>query len=196
MESLKEIRRGQVWYLKYNDAIGDEEAVGRPALIVSTNQGIPSATTLVMVYLTTSPRNSGLAVEVSSTKKRSWVLCNQFVSVDRRRLLDYLCDLTEPEMLKVDVALRKALELPLKRSDSDEQLDNMSKTLALAKDRIKSLEMELAVQKLMFDKAIDKIAEIQLEKAISVPKVKEVPDVEEIEKPLDLSGVSFLPCFR
>lgn len=190
MDENVSVRRGQVWYLKYNDAIGFEEAVGRPAVVISTNAGIPSASTIIMAYMTTSPKNSGLAVEVFSTKKRSWVLCNQIISVDRRRIIDYLCDLTESEMAKIDVALRKALALPLKRDDLDEQLDSMSKTLALAKDRIKSLEMELAVQKLMFDKAVDKIAEMKFEKAIGVPKVGEVPKVEEIEKPLDLTGLT------
>ena len=88
-----EIKRGEVWYLKFNDSVGFEESVGRPAVVVSSEEGLGTTPIIQVVYMTTTPKKGGSVVELFTPKKRSWALCNQIVSVDRSRFLSYLCTL-------------------------------------------------------------------------------------------------------
>ena len=88
--------RGQVWYVNFNNSVGFEEAVGRPAVVVSNYANVDSMKTLVMVWLTTTPKSGGTTVELFTPNKRSWAICGQISTVDKSRLLKLMCKLSEP----------------------------------------------------------------------------------------------------
>jgi competence ComEA-like helix-hairpin-helix protein len=96
-------------------------------------------------------------------------------------------DVTDTEMLKVEIALRKVLGLPLK-------IDNIEKVNKPESERIAELEMELSIHKKLYEKAVEKIVELKFEKDCSGGVIETRKSVvEEVEVPqpeLDLSGLS------
>lgn len=189
-----EFKRGQVWYETYNGSIGSEMAVGRPIVIVSSDEGNTSSSVVTALYMTTTPKNLGVTVEVYSTRKRSWVLCQQIVTIEKRRLTTYLCTLTETEMLRVELGLRKALGLSTgddafseKIKELEKQASSLSDLLGEAKSKNSELEVELTIHKRLYEKALDKIVEQRFEKDTTVPERRDVKLSEVhpvIEKPI------------
>lgn len=188
-ESVK-FARGQIWYVRFNDTIGGEESVGRPAVIVSAYAGVDTNTILTVVWLTKTSKSGGTNVEINSTKWRSWALCKQIVTLDKSRFMTLMCNASSEEMGKIDVALRKVLNLPM-REDTDVS-EYKSKNEELT-NKIYELEFELEVQKRLYEKAIGKIVDCQFTKdcANGVMKTSDWVE-EEVEEPteeLDLSGL-------
>lgn len=172
------LARGQIWYLKFNDAVGSEEAVGRPAIIVSSYANVDTLDIVTVVYLTTKPKRGGTAVEINSSKARSWAMCNQIYTVDKSRLLSLMGEASAAEMERVNLALRKVLVLPTKMTD--EEKADIAKIGEL-EDKIAELEVELAVQKRVYEKALDRLAEFKF--------VKDAPMIPKVEK----NGLPVIP---
>lgn len=201
------MKRGEVWYVGFDGGVGHEETVGRPAIIVSSQEGVDTSPVVNVVYTTTQPKHLGLTVELSSMNKRSWALCTNTTSVDKRRLRDRMCTLTDAEMAKVDLALRKAFGLPVEAKVIDdglsEKLAESEKALELIKDRAAELETDVQVYKRLYDKLLEKYIDLKLDKDVSVTVavtgeaeqvvVEEVATVEETplfrEPELDLSAL-------
>ena len=173
----KKIRRGQIWYINFNDSWGNEEAVGRPAIVVASNEGIDVKSVLPVVYLTTTPKKGSLSVEINSSKRRSWALCEKITSVDRERFLSQLGETSEAELLKVDIALRKTLALP-KSVDISETENELSQL----KEETLNLKLELEIQKKMYDRVLGLLVEERVGRDIAV-KAPEVVVAPEPPKP-------------
>lgn len=197
----QELKRGQVWYVSYNDAIGSEESAGRPMVIVSSEEGLETSPVITGLFLTTRPKSGGYAVEVTCTARRSWVLCNQFVTADRKRLLKKMGELSEAEMLKVELSLRAVLGLPLKNEAVENELEKKSSELAekdeelqKAMVKVEDLELELEIHKKSYERILDKLVDLRIEKdcaarMVEAPKPVEIKVEESVEE-LDLSGLS------
>lgn len=176
MRNENKIQRGQVWYITYNNNFGSEMAVGRPVVVVSSNEGNETSPLVTVAYMTTTPKYSDVAVEVYSTNKRSWVLCQQIVTLDKKKLDSYMCTLSEPEMLKIDLGLKKALDLTTNDNglleqfeDLEKQVSTYSDLLGETKQKNSELEVELVVYKRLYEKALDKIVEIQFSNDTGLP---------------------------
>lgn len=140
------MKRGDVFYLKADDAWGREISVGRPMLILSSDGEISRAPVVIVASLTTTPREYvPSAVRVESTSRESWVLCNQLRSVDKERLVDYMCTLSSEEMEKVEEALTQTLGLPKTTAEVDE-LGTM---------------VELEMYKRLYEKALTDLVEVR-----------------------------------
>ena len=149
-------KRGEVYYIRYNDAIGSEQFVGRPGIIVSSDVINEKQPTVAIVYTSTQPRSFWFTPELTSTSKRSWALCEQIVTVDKMRLGDRMCVLTEEEMVAVDDALRGVLGLDWPEADdadaaAEEPVDEM--------DELAELRVEAELYHKMYDKLMDKMVE-------------------------------------
>ena len=145
-------KRGEVYYIRYNDAIGSEQFVGRPGIIVSSDVINEKQPTVAIVYTSTQPRSFWFTPELTSTSKRSWALCEQIVTVDKMRLGDRMCVLTEEEMVAVDDALRGVLGLDWPEEETaEEPVDEM--------DELAELRVEAELYHKMYDKLMDKMVE-------------------------------------
>ena len=113
MVEEKVVRRGGVWWIDAGISVGDEEKMGRPGVVVSGDGSNEKCGTVVVAYCTTrlgpsSPLNCKVVVRGKTNK----VLCNQLCTVDKSRLNERLCTLTEPEMVRVGGALAGAMCIP------------------------------------------------------------------------------------
>jgi mRNA-degrading endonuclease toxin of MazEF toxin-antitoxin module len=201
METVVECKRGEMWYIRDGESFGHEEASRRAVVIISSDRGVTSSPVVQVAYSTTKRRTNGTAVEVHSTRPWSWILCEQLAAVDKRRLMTKICDLTEAEMLKVELGLRTVLGLSSKPSESDALLQareaEFSEKTIEFESKIAELELELTVHKKLYEKAVDKIVGLKFEKDTNREPVVALEDKPfEVEPPemkepeLDLSGLA------
>lgn len=85
---------------------------GRPAIIVSNDEGNKASDIVEVVYLT-SERKKELPThaEINSAVKPSTAICEQITTVSKQRLGLYVGRLTEAEMTAVEKAIKISLGL-------------------------------------------------------------------------------------
>jgi mRNA interferase MazF len=162
------VERGQIYYIRYDDSVGTEMAVGRPALVISCDETNKN-NTCVVAYLSSTPHKRNFSIKVWTGKKYSHVVCNQLQTVDARRFSDFLCKLDVKDMARVDVALGYALCLNKESAEEETEKVDDNTSLLLERDTYKAL----------YEKALSKIVELQFGKDVVVKEEKSaVPVVE------------------
>ena len=190
----RKIERGQVYYVRYDEAVGAEMAVGRPVLIVSNQGDIDDMDTVIVVFMTTGLRKSRNVVKVIFNGRQQYIHCSQIKTMDKIRLSEYLGTLNAKDMSRVGNALALAMSY-----------NGMCKPESSEKNRITELEVELAVHKKLYEKALEKLAEIRFERdTYEIPESEDElcgepdlvvnepePEIEDVFQPqeLDLSAL-------
>lgn len=108
-----EVYRGDIFYVKMSNRMYDTGVLdaGRPAVVVSNNQGNYHSGYVQVVYLTTKekkplPTHVPIICRVPST-----AMCEQVQTVSKDRLIEYVRTCTEKEMKQIDEALMISLGL-------------------------------------------------------------------------------------
>lgn len=107
-----EIYRGDIFYIKKTGNVtGSEQDPGRPAVIVSNDQGNEHAPVVEIVYLTTQQKNPLPTHCQIICKVKSTALCEQIYTVSKDRLGDFVKTCTPYEMAAIDRCLMISLGL-------------------------------------------------------------------------------------
>lgn len=178
--------RGEVYGVRMDNGVGSEEGYYRPGVIVSSNSRNNTAPTVNVCYTTKTIRNCGVNFDTMATGVRSWVLCNQIATVDKRRLGTRMGALTADELQKLDSCLEKVLDLGY---INDEEIDNLKTEVAILKakleateeakkDELLSLKVECEMWKKMYTKALDFVAEQNVAGAMAVVSKRSAPKPE------------------
>ena len=111
------LRRGQVWLADLNPSRGTEPGKTRPVLIVQSQALLDAShpSTLVIPLTTILVKDAEpLRIRVAATDKlrRDSDLIDQLRSIDNERLIQGpLCQLTQPLMSRVEIAIREVLDM-------------------------------------------------------------------------------------
>lgn len=118
------IQRGNIYYIHKGESYGCEMIAGRPGIIVSNDKNNETSSVVEIVYLTTQPKaDLPTHVQILTTGRVSTALCEQISTVDISRLGDYVGCCSDAEILELDKALAKSIDLittPMARSAIDE----------------------------------------------------------------------------
>lgn len=111
-------RRGEIWIVDWSPGRGSEQLGRRPALVLQTdaaNINVRYPNTIVLTISTKGfPVTSHVAIEPSSVnrlRERSYVKCEQVMTISKERLEQRVGKLSEEDMRKVEGALRRVLAL-------------------------------------------------------------------------------------
>lgn len=111
-----DIKRGEIYWVDWEEGKGSEQAGVRPALIIQNDTGNAVSPTTIVASLTTAP-NKPYPFLVSFTKKESSlskggaVDLAAIVTIDKARLGDKCGQLNSKKMVEVNRAIKISLSL-------------------------------------------------------------------------------------
>ena len=156
-----EYNRGDIYYVEKAYTTGAEQQAGRPAVIISNDTGNRHSDCVIVVYLTTRPKNElPTHVEIKSAQHLSIALCETISTVSKERIRDYYGTVTEKEMEKIAEALQVALGLKAEQKEEKEP-DQAVTTMAAEKETERALK-EAAFYKMMYEDAMEKMKHFAL----------------------------------
>lgn len=198
--AIEYVRRGEIYRVRLDTGIGSEQGVSRPALIISSNEGNRASPLVIVAYMTTKDHNIGIHYgPTKATGIPSYVQCEQIYTVSKQRLVHLMGQLSENEMRDVDSRLDEVLDLgyiddaPLKEKEQEinalklqmEELKSevfrLKTSLSAKEDEILTRDVEIAVHKRMYEKAVGIIAAMRAEPDVPKPPTY-VQDIERQKK--------------
>jgi len=102
-----ELRQYQIVLVNLNPTVGDEIKKTRPCVVISPNEMNRFLQTIVLAPMTSSSKNYPTRVEVDHDKKKGWVVIDQIRTLDRKRVIKILGDLTEKEITEIKAVLKE-----------------------------------------------------------------------------------------
>lgn len=183
MEERK-IERGEVYYVRYDESVGAEMAVGRPVLVVSNQSDIEKYDTVICVFLTRTPGGGHGVVKVMLSGRPSYIKCNQIQTLDKSRFNTLMCKLDEPTMKRVNGALTYAVSANTRpvevevETKNDIGIENRVELELYQKLYAKAMA-ELMEMRFAYDELKFKYNKFENQKTVE-PEI-EFEEVEEIE---------------
>jgi mRNA interferase MazF len=111
------VKRGEVYFADLNPVVGSEQGGQRPVLIVQNDVGNKYSPTVIVAAITAKIAKAKLPTHVEINKdevgllKDSVVLLEQIRTIDKRRLIQKIGELTPDLMNDVDRGLMISLGL-------------------------------------------------------------------------------------
>jgi mRNA interferase MazF len=107
------VKRGEIWWVAFDPAVGPEVRKRRPAVIVSNNAANRHLSRVVVVPLTSSTEHiyPGEAL-VTAAGRPSKAMADQIMAADKARLQERLAVLDAADLLAVEDAIKVHLALP------------------------------------------------------------------------------------
>ena len=107
------MRRGEVWWIEFDPAVGSEIRKTRPAVIVSNDAANRNLAGVVVIPLTgnTGRQYPGEAI-VTVGEQSSKAMADQIMAADKSRLKSRIGLLSKADMLAVEDAIKVHLALP------------------------------------------------------------------------------------
>lgn len=120
----RKIMRGDIYYANLNPVVGSEQNGTRPVLIISNDIGNKHSPTVIIAAITSQlqtknkiPTHYSLS-NIEGLPENSIVLFEQIRTIDKRRLKDYLTQLSKHDMETVNKPLLISIGVkPSERND-------------------------------------------------------------------------------
>jgi len=114
----KDVRRGEIWIVNWSPGRGSEQSGTRPAVVIQTDaaNGNPRYPNTIVVTVSTKGKAVPFHVPVEPSqenglKEKSFVKCEQVLTISKERLLRRLGRLEEDSLKTMAESIRKVLEI-------------------------------------------------------------------------------------
>jgi mRNA interferase MazF len=111
---MKEVKRGDIFWVNWNPSRGSEQSGRRPALVIQNDTGNRTSPTVIVAACTTSlgkfyPFLIPITADESGLPKDSVINLSHIMTIDKNRLEDKCGRLNREKMDKVDMAIKMSL---------------------------------------------------------------------------------------
>jgi len=107
------MKRGEVWWVEFDPAVGTEIKKTRPGVIVSNDAANRNLARVVVVPLTSNAdrKYPGEAL-ITLAGKPGKAMADQIMAADKARLKNQLGTLSKPDMQAIEIAILVHLGMP------------------------------------------------------------------------------------
>jgi mRNA interferase MazF len=113
---MKEIKRGQIWYADLSPVVGSEQGGYRPVLIIQNDIGNRYSPTIIGAVITSRHTKADLPTHIwlnaeCGLPKESMVECEQVRTLDKKRLKEFMGQVSKEVMQEIDKGLKISFAL-------------------------------------------------------------------------------------
>lgn len=180
--------RGEMYDILIGSDLPGEMASHRPGIIVSSDVGNRTNSTVILVFTTTTTttnRRIGVNHFFTMSGIDNYALCNQFVVVNKTRLKKFHGKLSDSDMREIDKCIENALDLgyvddtpvkekekeiailKLKMSEQSAEMEKLNAQVAAHNDETASLKIENEMWKRLYEKVLDQLCSMKLNNDIN-----------------------------
>lgn len=109
------VRRGDVFYANLSPVIGSEQGGMRPVLVIQNDKGNKYSNTIIVAPISKKMSKPPIPTHVifanDALNYVSMILCEQLRTIDKKRLGQWICSLSDDTMNQVDQAIKVSLNL-------------------------------------------------------------------------------------
>ena len=153
----EEFRRGEVYWINVSDAVGSEEMMGRPGVIISSDYGNDNVGSVIVAFTTRQQKFGRIYPYIYSTGYKTHVLCNQLRTIDKSRIQSYICTLSKDEMAVVDRGIKEALDLRDDTSKVDAEVERLNTEISERIAEVDRLNVEIELLKRKYNVVLDEL---------------------------------------
>lgn len=111
-----EIKRGQIYYADLSPVVGSEQGGYRPVLIIQNDMGNRYAPTVIAAVITSRHTKANLPTHIwlnaeCGLPKESMVECEQVRTLDKKRLKEFMGQVSQEVMKEIDKGLKISFAL-------------------------------------------------------------------------------------
>ena len=99
----------QIILVNLDPAIGSEIKKTRPCIIVSPNEMNKHIQTIIITPLTSTSKNYPTRVKITHNEKTSWIVVDQIRTIDKRRVVKTLGELSKSEIKTLKSVIKETL---------------------------------------------------------------------------------------
>ena len=113
-EDGKTIKRGEIYLADLNPVMGSEQGGIRPVVVIQNNIGNYYSPTIIVAAITSAEKRhlpTHTKLESSCLNKDSTALLEQIRTIDKRRLISYIGEVSNIEMQEIINVLKKNIDL-------------------------------------------------------------------------------------
>lgn len=107
------IKRGEIYYADLSPVVGSEQGGVRPVLVLQNDTGNKFSSTTIIAPITSVPKKRSqpthVFIDCDFLESKSVILLEQLRTIDKRRLSDYLGQLSQEDMQRVESAMGVSL---------------------------------------------------------------------------------------
>ena len=177
-----EVKRGEIYYIRYDNSTGAEMAVGRPAIVVSSDKFNETSPIVTTVFMTTSPKTAGTAVKLWTPRRQSWALCDQIQTYDKSRMGDRMCRLTKEEMDLIDEVLGMWFGLT---EDQEARDDQREEEIAALKEAVMNHSVDCDYYKRAYEKVLAELVEERVARKVAEAVASRGVVAEPVKEPVE-----------
>ena len=177
--------RGEIYWVRMDSGFGYEQGVGRPGVILSCNTQNNSSGTVTVAYCSKQPHGVW-EVAVEATGCTSYVKCNQIGTVDKMRLGKCIGVLNNAELRELENTLDDYFDLGYVDEEKEAEFERLKNEVSLLMAELESkhkliIDKDQVIDnmKAKYNKAVDRIVELELDRDIAARKAEVVSAVEE-----------------
>ena len=113
---MEKIKRGQIYYADLSPVVGSEQGGYRPVLIIQNDMGNRYSPTTIAAVITTRKTKANLPTHIwlnseCGLPKESMVECEQVRTLDKKRLKDFMGQVSEEVLAEIDKGLKISFAL-------------------------------------------------------------------------------------